>query len=120
MKYIINKQLILESTSNSKIFNIPLSFLFTINNPETKAEFELQSKKEVDYNEFKNDIKTNGILEPLVILINKDWIRLETGNHRIFALRDIGESTAPCIIKPGEKKDANLGNGKHFYKRMKG
>ena len=97
-----------------KIYNIKLDYLFSISNPDVKPEFELQDKTKVSYETMKQDIINNGILEPLVILTSQDGIRLESGNHRIYILKDLGISTAPCIIKRG---NANLGNGTHIYNK---
>ena len=99
-----------------KIYNIPLNFLFKISNPQVKKEFELQDKTPVSYIEFKQDIKQNGIIEPLIIITHKDWIRLETGNHRIYALADLSKTSAPCVIKQYDGRNINIGNGKHFIK----
>ena len=49
----------------------------------------------------KEDIKENGLLNPLEIVWwwNSDSLGVHHGNHRIFALKELGWKKVPCNLR---------------------
>jgi len=44
------------------------------------------------------DIKKNGIVNPLVVAPEQDFFRLKLGNNRFLAAEELGIDPLPCII----------------------
>ena len=59
--------------------------------------FGTYSKKEWD--EFLKDIETNGIKEPLILIVDTDGeIKIKEGNHRVEAARQLDLSSVPAKV----------------------
>jgi len=55
---------------------------------------------EEDWQEFLEDIKKNGIKEPILIFVNKDGsIVIGEGNHRIQAAKQLGLEYVPVVVR---------------------
>jgi ParB-like chromosome segregation protein Spo0J len=74
--------------------------------PFYKSHFEMISIEKIidpdiwnlDVEPLINDIKKNGLKEPLYVVKVGDLYRVEDGNHRQRALKKLGWKIIPCIV----------------------
>lgn len=78
--------------------NISLHFLLNISNKKTTNQTDLLNGEIVHQDLVWEDIKKNGMQEPLMIRINPNnkEVRLESGNHRIITAINDGFTHLPC------------------------
>tara|TARA_B100002019_G_C21254523_1_gene593068 strand:+ start:1588 stop:2058 length:471 start_codon:yes stop_codon:yes gene_type:complete len=101
----------------NQIEQISTKFLKSIANPSSTDETDLLSGEIVHQDKVWEDIKKNGMVEPLHIRINPKTreVRLESGNHRIKTAINDGYTHLPCVVFITKKTIFNKGNGEHKF-----
>lgn len=79
-------------TSNG-ITEIPISQLVETDNQPFKILDDERMETLVE------DIKINGVLEPIIVIQENEKYRILSGHRRTYASKLVGKETVPCIIK---------------------
>ena len=75
---------------------------------ESPTQARTKFKKE-DLNELSESIKSNGILQPLVVQVaQNDTYKLIAGERRLRAAKIAGLERVPCMVKDVSKRDAAI------------
>ena len=96
---------------------IDVQFLKKIANPEATNHTDLLNGDIVHQDLVWENIKEEGLQEPLLIVIGYDdkTIRLESGNHRIKTAIADGYTHLPVAIQIIKRSLLEKGNGFHFF-----
>lgn len=97
------------------VFQIDVNFLKKIANPQATDHTDLLSGEIVHQDIVWENIKQEGLQEPLLIVIGYDnkTIRLESGNHRIKTAIQDGYTHLPAAVLVIKPSLINEGNGTH-------
>jgi hypothetical protein len=93
---------------------VPTGFLYNIRNKDATNWTTNQSGEKMTMDELKQSIEEEGFIDPFIISICGDKIRLEEGNHRIQIAKEIGEEKLPAVVKILKKFPMNK-HHKHEY-----
>ncbi len=102
---------------NNYVFNTKIEFLKSISNPNATKYTDLLNESIVHQDIVWEDIKKNGMQEPLLIVIGyKDkTIRLESGNHRVNTAISDNYTHLPCAFFVFKESVFAKGNGEHKF-----
>lgn len=76
------------------------------------------------YKEVRDSVKENGIINPLMGILNGEFIRVKLGNNRLIAARELGINEVPMIMLDNEndwkihKKNYDFQPGDIEYERI--
>lgn len=104
-------------SANNLVKNIDVNFLKEIANPSSTDYTDLLSGEIVHQSVVWENIKKEGMFEPLLIVIGFDdkRIRLESGNHRIKVAIEDGYTHLPAAILVLKGNIIHEGNGLHNF-----
>jgi hypothetical protein len=104
-------------SENNLVKNIDVNFLKKIANQESTDYTDLLNGEIVHQSIVWENIKAEGMFEPLLIVIGFDnkRIRLESGNHRIKVAIEDGYTHLPTAILVLKGNRIYDGNGLHDY-----
>ncbi len=91
----------LMGASPSGITEIPIDKLISSEQP-----FKVIDNDEMD--ELAQDIKLNGVLQPIIVVPQGDKYRILAGHRRTFASVKAGLTTVPAIVKKDVKSEKNI------------
>lgn len=91
----------LMGASPSGITEIPIDRLVS-----SKQPFKVLDNDEMT--ELVENIKINGILQPIIVVPEDEKYRILAGHRRVFASRKAGLSTVPAIIKEDVKSEKDI------------
>jgi hypothetical protein len=102
---------------NDLVLEMEVSFLKKIANLEATDHTDLLNGDIVHQDLVWNNIKEEGLQEPLLIIIGYDnkTIRLESGNHRITTAIADGYTHLPVAVQVIKRNLLEKGNGLHFF-----
>lgn len=103
--------------NNGMVFQLSTFFLDKYRNKKSTNFTDLYSGEILHERLVWNDIKKNGMIEPLLIIIGykNKTIRLESGNHRIKLAIEDGITHLPTAIFISSDGIINIKNGDHLY-----
>lgn len=91
----------LMGASHSGITEIPIDKLVSSEQP-----FKVLDNDEMA--ELAEDIKNNGVLQPIIVVPEGDKYRILAGHRRTFASKKAGLTTVPAIVKNDVKSEKNI------------
>ena len=91
----------LMGASHSGITEIPIDKLVSSEQP-----FKVLDNDEMA--ELAEDIKNNGVLQPIIVVPEGDQYRILAGHRRTFASKKAGLTTVPAIVKKDVKSEKNI------------
>lgn len=91
----------LMGASPSGITEIPIDKLISSEQP-----FKVLDNDEMD--ELAQDIKLNGVLQPIIVVPEGEKYRILAGHRRTFASVKAGLTTVPAIVKKDVKSEKNI------------
>jgi hypothetical protein len=123
LKKIIKDCLIEEHASDfnkderTRFEEIPVEFAYNIRNKDATRLTDLPDGSLVDTEELYEDIKKNGLHDPILIRLNKNTrtVKVESGNHRVISYYDNEEKTIPAVLLVVDEINDKGPNGDHAY-----
>ena len=103
---------------SGSVCQVPIEWLMQFSHPSPSDFTDLVNGELLHQDEVWKDILKNGMLEPLLFVINKKskTMRLESGNHRVRVAYADGYTHLPTAFMVIPEKYLNAGNGKHAIK----
>ncbi len=91
---------------------VPTAWVWNYWGRDVSPETDLMDGTIVSMDELWQDIKKNGLFEPLIMRVglNNKKFRLEAGNHRIQVFHDNGIETIPLTVQVREECGPHLGD----------
>jgi len=116
-----NKSIYCKKRDNylDKIELVSVDFLFSISRGFSyeKTNLDKDSADLVDMETIKNDILENGLIDPFFISFSRVTLeyRLESGNNRIFLLKELGFKRVDSVVLISDKTQRYASNGEHIF-----
>ncbi len=95
---MLNLNVVEEKVSEERIQMLPIDKIYP--NPNQPRKFFNQE----NINELASSIKVHGIIQPIVVIKDKENYMIIAGERRIRAAKSIGLKEVPCIVKHYNKK----------------
>lgn len=95
---MLNLNVVEEKVSEERIQMLPIDKIYP--NPNQPRKFFNQE----NINELASSIKVHGIIQPIVVIPDKENYMIIAGERRIRAASSIGLNEVPCIVKHYDKK----------------